>query len=401
MPITGAMPLLVTGYHTLHAIARTLEASVSTLHERVRETPGILPPGLLGSYLNFLLCEIDPRLNQARVPAAVVAITQETDTVRSYVLRPARRWGSFEAGQYTRIEIEIDGVRISRNYSMSCAPSKLEKTGCISITIKQVEGGRVSNWLAEHCQVGDLIHLAPANGEFTLVNFETARERLGSDRIKAPLFVAAGSGITPIMSMLETRLQHEPMADTHLTFFVRNEREVIFSSRMQQLAERHPGLKLDIVHTDTDGLVSKEKLLKLVPDIAQRSVHICGPQGFMSLVTEEATALGVAPEAVFIESFGAAVPASPLSTNAKATLHFARSGGSIESEGGKTLLELGEAAGLRPKFGCRSGICKECLCEKASGPVYNRLTGEIDSEPGVHVQACISVPIGQVSIAGW
>ncbi|GAA3952367.1 iron-sulfur cluster-binding domain-containing protein [Allohahella marinimesophila] len=397
----GTLPLIATGYHAIQAMAHTVEVSVTTLHERIKDAPGILPPGLLGSYLNFLLCEIDPRLNQARVPAVVESVIEETESVRTYVLRPARRWGRFEAGQYTRIEVDIDGVRVSRNYSMSCSPAKLDKNRCISITVKQVEGGKVSNWMAEHCEVGDIVHLATAQGEFTLDNFRRAQERFGIARIKAPLFVAAGSGITPIMSMLESRLHADPMADTHLAFFVRNEREVIFANRLKQLAEEHAGFQLDLVYTDSEGLVSKEKLFELVPDIEQRSVHICGPQGFMTLVTDEATALGVVPEAIFIESFGAAVPASALSLDAKATLSFASSGGSIESEGGKTLLELAEAAGLKPKFGCRSGICKECLCEKASGPVFNRLTGEINSEPGVHVQACISVPIGQVAIVGW
>ena len=377
--------------------------------------------GAFQSYTNFLLNEFDPLFAANRMGAEVIDIIEETRQTRTLVLRPSIHWKGYTPGQYVPVEIDINGVRHRRHYSISSTPYEFKCANTIRITIKRVENGLVSNYLHEQLSIGDLIHIDAATGDFTLDSIFINRQRtktslpkLSKKPSRKPLlFVAAGSGITPIMAMLEALAEHRALYKNqqtiHLIYFAKSKSEMIFFDRLNHLAASLPGFFFLPHFTDTQGRVTEQVLKEDCPNITKYQWYICGPQGFMDTVRNAASTLGIAKKDIKSEAFG--TPSTTLalsdylnakdSNSALGRISFSASGKTIESKGEQTLLELAESAGLKPKYGCRSGICHECKCSKTSGQVLNTLSGEIIPEAQQQIQACISVPIGDVSIETW
>lgn len=377
--------------------------------------------GAFQIYANFLLNEFDPLYAANRMAAEVIDIIQETVQARTLVLRPSVHWKGYAPGQYVPVEIDINGVRHRRYYSISSASSEFELTNTIRITVKRVQGGLISNYLHDHISVGNLIHIGSSTGDF-LLNSTTDNVVISRQKTKISppksgnkplLFIAAGSGITPIMAMLEAlaehRIQYKQQQSIRLIYFAKSTPEMIFFSRLNQLNDKLPGFNFLPYFTDTQGRVTEQVLKTDCPNITEHKWYVCGPLGFMDTVQSAARSLGIAKEDIKSEAFGAPLPSLALndyinakeSNSALGQVSFTASGQTVDSKGEQTLLELAENAGLKPKFGCRSGICHECKCSKISGQVLNTLSGEIVPEEQQQIQACISVPIGDVSIETW
>ncbi|MFD2231083.1 ferredoxin reductase [Alkalimarinus sediminis] len=347
--------------------------------------------GTLQTYLDFLLSEIDPMLSRKRNVAEVIQIIDETADTKTFVLRPSSRWQGFVAGQYINVETEINGVMIRRNYSISCAPKLFREQQLISITVKKIEGGRASTHLHERLIVGDTLTIGLASGDFTL------QQPISTQPPAKPLFIAAGSGITPIMSMIKQIKEETPEQSISLIYYVNNPQALIFESQLQTLSKSMPNFSFYPHFTESEGYITSQQLQLDCPDIAERTLYLCGPQGFMKSASAHCLDLGLAPERMHQESFGSYVPAN-FQPGTAGQIRFLNSGKYIESNGKKTVLELAESAGLNPKYGCRSGICHECKCTKSTGQVLNRLTGELIPDDQTHIQACISIPVGDLSI---
>lgn len=350
--------------------------------------------GEASSYLDFLLSEIDPLFSQKQTRAEIVRIVQETPQCKTFVLRPTRRWGGFEAGQYVNVGVSVAGKWLRRNYSLSLAPEQFASTGLISITVKQVEGGVVSNALCAQTKIGDTILISEALGSFTLKH----------DAIEHGLFVAAGSGITPIIAMLECLMLRYPKLQASVIYVVRNEEEVIFAKRLKQLALRSDRIRCRIHFTDTEGYLTLKNLREGFCQnsdfgIASQTVYLCGPEGFMTATKEHLLALGILESDIRQEHFCS--PKLDRQANGNAEVLFEKSGKRVESTGEKTLLELAEQVGLQPKFGCRQGICHECTCERGTGALINLRTGQQIPEDQQFVQSCIAVPSGEVRLGHW
>lgn len=344
--------------------------------------------GFIQTYGDFLLSEIDPLWSPRKLQARVVAIRQETADAKTYVLKPARRWKGFQAGMHLQIGVEARGVSLSRYYSVSSSVQQFEREGTFSITVKRIPQGRMSNWLFDHLQPEDIVRISQASGEFTL-------EQTQADKL---LFLAAGSGITPMMSMLSTHLPQAPERDFQLLYYCCNPDEVIFAQALQALADQYPNFRLDVVHTDTDGLINEQQLASRCADAAAREVFLCGPGGFMQVARELLEAQGVDGSRIHQESFGVRIDVNA-TEQLGARVLFSKAGVEAEADGGQTILMLAESAGLKPKYGCRTGICHECKCVKKSGAVRNLLTGQISTAENEAIQTCISVPQGIVEVA--
>jgi len=337
---------------------------------------------LLDRQADFWLGELDPTWSLGEMRARVVAVVAETPDVKTFVLRPGRSWRRHRAGQHTTIEVEIDGVRVRRCYSISSAPGD----ELPAITVKRVPGGRVSGWLHAHVRPGHVLRLSPAAGEFVLP--EPLPRKL--------LMLSGGSGVTPLVSMLRELAHRGPIADLVFVHHARTGRDVIFRRALADLAARHVGLRLILCLSDSTsgpGRFDEAQLRRLVPDFAERDAFVCGPSGLMARV-ERLWADARATGALHLERFlPQAVPArvdrpeggTPVSVT------LTRSGRRFTAASG-TLLEQLERAGERPRFGCRMGICQTCKCRKRTGCVLNLLTGAVSSEPDEDIQPCISVP---------
>lgn len=340
----------------------------------------------LDRHLDFWLRELDPLLALRELRARIVAIVDETPGVKTFTLRPGRRWVGHAAGQYVPVEVEIDGVRVRRCYSISSAPDGGRR---FAITVKRIAGGRVSGWLHERARVGDLVTLGVPGGDFVLPD----------PRPGKLLFVTGGSGITPVFAILSDLDARGALGDVVVLHHAKTRSEVIFRDRLLALAERHAGLRL-IVRCTREGAerLGDGVLAALVPDFAEREAFVCGPAPLLAAVDGAFARCGLAGRVRRERFLAAPAPASGRGTAGNRVV-LTRSGLAFASDGERSLLEQAERAGGRPAYGCRMGICRTCRCRKTRGTVENLLTGELSSEPDEEVQLCISVPRSDVELA--
>ena len=340
------------------------------------------------AFFDPLLERINPMWVQQYTPARVTAIYNETADTKTFVLAPAKRWHGFEAGQHINISIDIDGIRRNRTFSLSSSPSQWLSDGTVSLTIKRLPGGLVTNWMHDHLEPDAVIGLGEAFGDF---------------RVPAPeepaLYIAGGSGITPVLSQLETMAASDYRAPVTLLYFVRTQADVIAAKKLHSLAERWPAFTLRILathETNTPQFLSDQHL-EGVPGLAARRCYLCGPKGLMDLANDLLYRRGLVEDRIHSTFFS--VPTANLATEALGgAVHFERSNLDVSSEGDAVLLEIAEAAQLAPRYGCRMGICHQCSCRKTSGTVINRLTGKASGPGEETIQLCVSVPSGPVSI---
>nr|MDQ3038112.1 ferredoxin reductase [Myxococcota bacterium] len=231
---------------------------------------------LLHRHAELWLRELGSTGSSSEIRARVVDVVRETADARTFVLRPNRLWRGHRAGQWTSVEVEIDGARVRRCYSISSAPGD----ALVSITVKRVPGGRVSGFLHDRVRPGDVLGLGPASGEFVLP--ERAPARL--------LLLGGGSGITPMMSMLRALIaDRETRTDVVLVHHARSRDDVIFRDEIDALAAAQSGLRR-VWCLDDDphgaGGFDEARLAALVPDRAERETFLCGPPAMMARVEE-------------------------------------------------------------------------------------------------------------------
>jgi ferredoxin-NADP reductase len=321
----------------------------------------------------FWLDQLHATWSPREIRARVVEVVTETPDAKTFVLRPNRHWTGHRAGQYTTVEVEIDGVRHRRCYSISSAPSDPR----VTITVKRVAGGKVSPWLHEHVRPGHVLRLGPAAGDFVL----------DADPVAAAtplLLLGGGSGITPLMSILRDLVARDALRDVVIVVHARRADDVIFGRELHAIAARHAGVRL-LVHLDD---LDEARLARLVPDFAARTTLLCGPAGLMARV-ERMWADAGASARLRREQF-AAPPLTVPAPGAPIAIRLAASARTVAAGGAGTLLEQLERAGERPPSGCRMGICQTCKCRKQSGVVENLRTGAISSDPDEDIQLCIS-----------
>lgn len=295
--------------------------------------------------------------------ARIVAVQPETKDAATIVLRPGPTWRSHVPGQYLRIGVDIDGVRQWRAYSLTSAPDRTD--GLISITVKAIPDGRVSNHLVRRAAAGDIVHLEQASGDFVLPTTAPT----------AALFIVAGSGITPAMGMVRSRL--DELADVVVVHCAMTEADAIFREELREFAAAGR-LRLVEQFTDRDGLLTMATLAELVTDLDERETWACGPAGLLHAIEQDWAARG-RPDLLHVERFASVV----LTPGEGGRVTFAASDTTVDVDGATSLLDAGEAAGVLMPSGCRMGVCFGCVAPLRSGAVRDLRNGEITlAEPG-------------------
>lgn len=317
------------------------------------------------------LQKIDPLLTLGEVRARVVGILPETSEVTSFVLRPNGHWRGHRAGQHTLLEVEIDGVRHQRPFTIASPPHG----DTLVLTVKRIDGGKVTNHLHDGLRVGDVVGLSEARGDFVLPD----------QRPERPLFVTAGSGITPALAMLGELANAGELKGATLVHHARSRTDIIARDRLVRWADA--GLELHLFTDDQPGPrgFDADRFAATVPDFDQRETWLCGPPPVM----QSARALWALRDALprlHTERFVAA-PAPSAGRSVQVTLR--RSGRTLTLDGRGSLLEQLERAGERPAYGCRMGICHTCRCPKVAGTTRDRETGAISTEPRP-IRLCVS-----------
>ena len=302
-------------------------------------------------------------------------------------IRPGWEWPGHEPGQYLRIGVVVDGVHHWRAYSLTSAPG--HRDGWISITPKLVEAGKVSPHLVRDARPGSIVRLGGVEGAFVL-----------PARIPGKLlFISAGSGITPIASMLRFLRARDALADAVLLHSARTPQEVIFGAELRELARRHAGFRLHEQHTTDRGRMAPEDLESLCPDWREREAFLSGPARH---ARRDDRLLGARGRP------GAAAHGA-LPTRHRAARRAARRGrrdrlqrhgrDARASDGSTPILLAGEQAGATLPYGCRMGICHTCVGRLCSGQVRDLRTGKVSGRRGEMVRTCINAPEGDVEIA--
>lgn len=331
---------------------------------------------------------VNPLWNRQVLKARVVEVADETEDTRTLTLRPGRGWRDHRAGQFVRLGVPIDGQRHTRTYSISSAPARAD--GCITVTVKAIDGGRVSQHLARRVMVGQYLPLGEPQGEFVLPDAMPVH----------PLFITAGSGITPVMSMLRAYVgEYEVIPDVVHMHYAPHARAVIFGAELRRLNAGQRHYQLHEFHTQGgDPHFSGEQLERSCPDWREREVWACGPAALLDAVQAHWAQAGLSRR-LHLERFHAPVAPIPTDAVSAGKVVFRASQVEAQSDGCTSLLHLAEDAGLNPPHGCRMGICHGCNTILASGCVRDTRTGRLISEPGAVVQVCVCTAVGDAELA--
>lgn len=330
------------------------------------------------------LAALHPLLSLTTVRARVVRIVDETAFTKTFVLQANALWTGAQAGQFVRVQLEINGRRVERAYSLSSRPGARR----IAFTVKRQDQGLVSQFLHNAVGVGDVLTISQAMGEFTLPDVLPAKM----------LLLSAGSGITPVMSMVRDLKARGYRDDVVFLHVCRAPDDLIFAAQLQALAADFSALRLVLHYDASAGFFSPQVLAAQVPDLAERNTWMCGPAGFMDAISAY-WELERLDSPLYSERFVGAPLLPSTAPGTPVHVFFANSGTTFTTSGTGPLLVQAERAGLIPKHGCRIGICRSCQCVKTSGTVENLQTGEVSSAPNELIRLCISTARSDVALA--
>lgn len=311
--------------------------------------------------------------------ARLVAREAASADAVTLLFKPNRHWAGHRAGQHVNLGVEIDGVRVTRSYSLTAPP---RADGLLPITVKAIEGGRVSRYLSRDARIGDIVDLGPAFGEMTL-----PVSPRGSF-----LLLAAGSGITPLMALVRELAGQGMPVDVTLMYWVRRREEACFLDELRGLAAAHPAFRLRLLLTrdtavradEAEGRIDDALLGTHAGELAIQQVMACGPGAFV----EAARHLLASRVATFqAEAFTA--PPMTVVDEGEVDIRLQRSGRTLRVPRGESLLVALEQQGLKPPSGCRMGICNTCACGKSAGSTRHLPSGDLAHEPTQALKLCI------------
>jgi stearoyl-CoA 9-desaturase NADPH oxidoreductase len=328
---------------------------------------------------------VNPLWSTRELRGKIESIDEETSDAATVVIKPGYAYGGHEPGQHLRIGLDINGRRHWRAYSLTSDPWR--EDGRISITIKNVDEGTVSPYLVRRGRPGTIISLGGVEGEFLLP--DPLPEKL--------LFISAGSGITPIMSMLRYLEREGELTDAFHIHSARTEDEVIFGEQLREMAKNNEGFRLHEQLTKEMGRFKPENLDELCPDWREREIFASGPAELLDALTEHVKKEGDCDK-LRMERFQPVIGGEDVEEGEGGTIKFCDSDCETESDGKTPILVAGEEAGLELPYGCREGVCHTCVGELVSGQIRDLRTGKVSGQEGEMVRTCINAPEGPVEI---
>jgi ferredoxin-NADP reductase len=328
----------------------------------------------------------------------VKRVVRETHDASSFVLEvpdDLRTTFGYRPGQFCTFRVQVEGDEQLRSYSMSSAP---ETDHDLTVTVKRVAGGVVSNWFLDHLHAGDTVELTRPAGVFCPQ--DTERPVLG---------LCGGSGITPVLSITKHVLAATPRP-VRLLYANRDRASVIFDDVLTSLCARYSDRLAVRRHFDSeDGFPVVESIVDFGAGAPEADFYVCGPGPFMDLVESALQTLGVEQDHVFIERFlveqqekdaaAVAAPAeAPRDVPDEVTVILGGKTVVASYQPGDTLLETARRSGLRPPFSCESGNCATCMAFLKEGSVTMRVNNALTPEEVEEgwVLTCQGLPRGQV-----
>ncbi len=325
-----------------------------------------------------------------------------TDAVTLVFEKPKEAEESFSymPGQYLTLRLTINGKEVRRAYSMCSSPAEAD----MAITVKRVKNGLVSNYLNDQVKAGQILEVLPPQGRFT--------PEIDPDSRKTYYLFGAGSGITPLMSILKTILEEEPQSAINLLYGNRNESCILFREELAALQQRYAG-QLSVVHTLSQPLREKPKgigglfskgatqwegktgridaamvkdFLKSHPKTAKEEVYlVCGPGGMIQTVNATLEAEGIPKNQILVEFFSNDLPeAKPAGggvvDGATVKVHWQGKVFEVTVPAKKTILDELIDQRVNPPYSCTSGACSTCMAKVLKGSVRMDVCHALDEE---------------------
>ncbi len=299
----------------------------------------------------------------------------------------------YEAGQYLTLKATINGEEVRRSYSISSYGDEALQVSC-----KMIDGGKMSTYLVNELGVGDKVEVMPPMGNFTLKSTDQ------------PLVLfAAGSGVTPIFSILKKSLK-EGNNSIKLFYGNRNEDEVIFKAALEQLkAEYSDRLLVQQFLSSNGERLDADRVQSLVAGLPESNYFVCGPEGMIAAVKDGLEKSNIAAGNINIEYFAspkAEKKAVETVISGEVNEIIAELDGerhNITLKPGESILDAANRIGIDPPFSCQSGVCTTCRCKVLSGEVEmenNFGLGEDEVEEGYRL-SCISKPTSAGVVISW
>jgi ferredoxin-NADP reductase len=312
--------------------------------------------------------------------ARVISVQTESPKTKTLTLKANRNWHGFEAGQHCNVTARIAGRNITRSYSISSDPIDARR---IQITVRREAGGLMSEYLCSDLEVGDRLELGCSFGDMLLP--ATLPSHL--------LLLAAGSGITPMMSQIRTLARKGMPTSVTLMYWEKTTADFNFAQQLQSIACQHRNFNLNFITTrehsefPISGRISDELLAQIANIGAVDHVFACGASGFVKAATSICGSRNIP---LISESF---TPSEPQTVNTEVNeyaVYLRRQGLHLRLSNQLPMLEQLERAGVSVPSGCRQGICNTCTCVRNSGTTTDVFSGVVDNEPLQIIKLCVS-----------
>ncbi|WP_201600847.1 flavin reductase family protein [Psychrobacter piscatorii] len=381
----------------------------------------------IGSRLHPFWSLTTPKLRLiARYELSDDLIALQFETNRAFRQQTLNAREGWQGGQYLELRVFIDGVYHQRSYSIvglanqslwwqdDAAATKSAKNRRHTVTIAVKPQGVVSHYLTKQLPLASIIDTSMPLGHFTLAQAKKSLDHREPDnqKLNPLLFVAGGSGITPMLGLIT-----QALANGHQVALLHYNRTEIahFQHQWQQLSDIYPAFSYHFIHTDNpttylagERYLSAEGLLSLNLPLADTQIFACGSQALLAGLYKAVNEISVLQniqlrDNIIVENFGSALPDFDIGGNQvldnalqtdSHTVYLRSRQRQFDSD--TTLLVAAENADVRLAYGCRQGICQLCRCNKVSGVVKNIQTGKISSDGYESIQTCINIAMTDV-----
>ena len=323
------------------------------------------------------------RVNPEAAGAVAITLSVPPDLRSSF---------DFAPGQFLTLRADIGGADVRRSYSISSARSQLQKQGVLEVGIRPVEGGVFSNWAATQLQTGDTLRVMPPDGRF-VVQRPRAIHRVG---------FAAGSGITPILSILSSTLEEQPDSKFTLVYGNRRMDSVMFNEALQDLKDLYPS-RLTLIHILSrqaqevpllEGRIDAAKVQAIIdaflPVGSMDEVFVCGPEAMIEATEQALLSAGVKAERIRTERFSSPT-LDALTPEARAQAVLGKPDGRVRASDSaaagevqltvvldgkpynmamhrnEKILDVAMSLGMDLPYSCKAGVCCTCRCKVMEG----------------------------------
>lgn len=319
---------------------------------------------------DFWLQKINPVWSTARALAQIIEKKQVAKDTVSLTLKTNRHVQMGQAGQHHPVKVKIDGRLFERSYSLT------EQNGHLILTVKKIADGKVSTWLHEQSQVGDIVELGQPFGDMQLSTQSNV------------VLLAAGSGITPMYSLVEQLKRNQQLNQTQvkLLYWVKHHEDAAFVNEFEDLAKQYPQFHFSIFSTQDQQHDARLNVTHLadIDQLEQTTVYACGPSGFVKTAEE----LFGHAQVFMSEAFSL----TQITDNDTGFINvtLSRSNKTVAIPKGQSILAGLEQANVKPTYGCRMGVCHKCVCQKTQGTTKDLLNASENSEPKNFIKICVS-----------